>query len=553
MLKLRIPKNVFRYATIGVFGFLFVLVLCTFRDYGVTWDEELQSQYGIAVVDYYLSGFKDARYSQIFNLYLYGGTFDGLAALINFMTPFEIYDTRHLLNALFGLMGLWGTWKLGKLLGGEEIGFLSLVICALVPSFYGHIFNNPKDVPFAAGIVWTLYYMSRSYKKTEWPTLIKLGLVLGFTLGVRVGGIMVFAYWLAPLGIAALLPLFKRKFRWKTFWKNKKILRTVTLDILCKAWRIVLPVALISYVVMLICWPWAQQHPIMYPLKALSKFSNFPQDVEVLFDGTIYRSTQLPWTYVPLYFGIQLPVFFQILLAFFAVFLPKIWRSMSFAQKQSLSLLLLTAVVPVLYCTMFHPALYDTVRHFLFVIPLASIMAALGAREIYIFGLKQKRLRKKRAKLALKGAFGFVFLIVCSTQIVLMARLHPYEYIYANMFAGGVREAYGHYESDYWTSSFKEAAEKLQAFVEKEGGVPAGKLYRVAICGARSSATIYLPPNFRPVIANEPAEFFLSTTRWMCQNMRPGKEIIRIERFGAPLSIVKDLRDGYAYYEGNRK
>ena len=64
---------------------------------------------------------------------------------------------------------------------------------------------------------------------------------------------------------------------------------------------------------------------------------------------------------------------------------------------------------------------------------------------------------------------------------------------------------------------------------------------------------IYLPPDFEPVVADERAEFFLSTTRWMCQNMRPGKEVIRIERMGVPLSIVKDLRGGYEYYKGDDK
>jgi hypothetical protein len=62
---------------------------------------------------------------------------------------------------------------------------------------------------------------------------------------------------------------------------------------------------------------------------------------------------------------------------------------------------------------------------------------------------------------------------------------------------------------------------------------------------------IYLPPDYQPVVANEPAEFFLSTTRWMCQDMRPGKEIIRIQRLGVPLAIVKDLRGGYEHYKGN--
>src|SRR5882757_4603638 len=82
-----------------------ILILFTFRDYGVTWDEELQSQYGLAVVDYYLSFFQDHRYEEIFNLYIYGGMFDGLASIFDRYTPFSLYETRHLLNALVGLLG----------------------------------------------------------------------------------------------------------------------------------------------------------------------------------------------------------------------------------------------------------------------------------------------------------------------------------------------------------------------------------------------------------------------------------------------------------------
>jgi len=137
---------------------------------------------------------------------------------------------------------------------------------------------------------------------------------------------------------------------------------------------------------------------------------------------------------------------------------------------------------------------------------------------------------------------GFGFALSCVHMIYIMQSLHPYEYIYANNLVGGVKGAYGRYETEYWGASFKEAAQDLQDFVAKEGGVPSGKIYKLAICGPWDAALIYLSPDFKPVKADDPADFFLSTTRWMCQDMRPGREIIRISRKGIPLSIVKDLR-----------
>ncbi len=528
-------EKLYRLSAQIILGLVAVVILLTFRQYGITWDEELQSQYGQAVVDYYSSGFKDQRYAEIFNLYLYGGMFDGFASLIDHFTPFSVYETRHLVNAFFGLLGLWGTWRLGRFIGGGAVGLMALILLVLTPVYYGHMFNNPKDIPFATGIIWTIYFMSRcmgELPRPSWPLIIKLSLVLGLTLGVRVGGIMVLAFWLVPMGIGACVPLGRER--------NAEAFKATVKTLWSYGWRLVLPVAVIAYLVMLVCWPWAQQNPIMNPLRALGEFSNFPQDVEVLLDGTIYRSTQLPWFYVPLYFGIQLSEFLLILLLTGFALLPWIGRKLNVPQRESLMLVMLMAFVPMIYAMLRHPALYDAVRHFLFAVPLMCILAALAARHVYVWAID--KFDQDWSRCAIAAALLGVFALSAATQILIMARLHPYEYIYANRIAGGVKGAFGYYELDYWGTSFKEAAERIQDYVAKEGGIPAGKIYRIAICGPWDAAMIYMPPDYQPVVANEPAEFFLSTTRWMCQNMRPGKEIIRIERRGVPLSVVKDLR-----------
>ena len=543
---LETTDKICRCSAHAIFILLAILILLTFRQYGITWDEELQSQYGQAVVDYYLSGFQDHRYAQIFNLYIYGGMFDGLASIFDRFTPFRVYETRHLLNAIFGLIGLWGSWRLARYIGGSVVGLLALILIVLTPVYYGHMFNNPKDIPFAAGIVWTLYFMSRamgSLPHPKWSLLIKLSVILGLTLGIRVGGVMVLLFWLAPLGLIALRPLWSginKETALKTLKNSAHI-----------AWRIVLPVLLIAYAVMLICWPWAQQDPIINPLKALSEFSNFPQDVEVLLDGITYRSTQLPWTYVPLYFAIELSELVLFLLAAGLLLMPWILRRLGKDERQSLFLVVLMAFMPMLYAVTRHPALYDAVRHFLFAVPLICIIAAVAARFIFLWAINE--FRQVWSRRLIGAALLSILLISAVTQIAIMFSLHPYEYIYANRFTGGVPGAYGRYELDYWGTSFKEAAEQIQTLVNQEGGVPPGRIYRVAICGPWDAAMIYLPPDYEPVVANEPAEFFLSTTRWMCQNMRPGKEVIRIERMNTPLAIVKDLRGGYEYYPGNKK
>lgn len=531
----RFTERSYRLAAHIVLGLVAALVLLTFRHYGVSWDEEIQSQYGQAVYDYYVSGFVDRRYAEIFNLHLYGGMFDGLAAFLNSYTPVNVYETRHLLNGLFGVLGLWGTWRLGRLFGGGLVGLVALVFLALTPMYYGHIFNNPKDIPFAVGVVWSLYYMSRAlmiYPQIRRKLILKLGFVLGLTLGIRVGGVMIAGYWglvAAVLAIALARPLSVARAR----------------DVAFGLVRLGLPVLLIAYAVMLVCWPWAHESPLLNPIKAFVQFSDFPQVVEVMLNGATMMSTELPWHYVPTYFFVQLPLFQLVMILAGIILLPHIFRhAPSPGHKAALCLAILTIAVPLLYAMLRRPALYDAVRHFIFILPVLCIIGALVTREVLLWAkARTVRVGQGFRRRLVRGLFLAVMFALLVQPAVSMIRLHPYEYIYVNELEGGVQGAFGHYELDYWGSSFKEAAEKLQAVVATEGGVPAGTIYKVAICGPWAAATIYLPPDYEAVVANEPADFFLATTRWMCQDMREGKkEIVRVERQGVPLAVVKDLR-----------
>src|SRR5438309_5095741 len=137
------------------------LVLATFRDYGVTWDEDVHNWYGNFVLDYYLSLFGDKTALHWRDLYNYGAVFDTVAAALNRASPIGVYETRHLLNGLVGILGLIGCSKLARAVAGDRAGFIAALFLLLTPNYYGQMFNNPKDIPFAVGIVWGTYYLVR--------------------------------------------------------------------------------------------------------------------------------------------------------------------------------------------------------------------------------------------------------------------------------------------------------------------------------------------------------------------------------------------------------
>ena len=144
-----------------IFSATLFLVLTTFLHYGITWDEPIQNQYGKKVLDFYTSFFRDHSYKSVFNLYLYGGLFDGTAALLINLSPIGEYETRHLFNGIIGILGLWGCWKIARLISGSRAAFWAALFLILTPAYYGHAFNNPKDIPFAVGYAWSVYYLLR--------------------------------------------------------------------------------------------------------------------------------------------------------------------------------------------------------------------------------------------------------------------------------------------------------------------------------------------------------------------------------------------------------
>src|SRR5262245_40941074 len=103
----------FAWLLLAVLG---ALIVATFHDYGVSWDERVQNTYGLHLLSYYLTGFRDQSAFHYINLRYYGGAFDLIAAVINTISPFGEYETRHLLGGLVGFVGTIGAWRLACLL-----------------------------------------------------------------------------------------------------------------------------------------------------------------------------------------------------------------------------------------------------------------------------------------------------------------------------------------------------------------------------------------------------------------------------------------------------
>jgi hypothetical protein len=516
-------------ASFGLFALAILMVVFTFHDYGVTWDEDVHNWYGVFVLDYYVSAFKDSRALHWLDLINYGAAFDATAALINKISPFGTYETRHLLNGLTGVLGLVGAWKLGRFLAGPRAGLMTVVLLATIPNYYGQMFNNPKDIPFAVGVIWSLYYLCRVVPFLPRPPqslVVKLGIAIGLSLGVRVGGLLLLGYG----GIAGLAFCLWRGIETRS-------LATAAGDAWTGIWRIALPLLAITYPVMLLFWPWAQQDPIDHPLSALATFSHETFPFKTLFAGEYFPATDLPWEYLPTHIVLALPELTLLLaLAALPMALVSQWRRPGGADRtRSIQFLLIaTAIIfPVSYAVAIKAVLFDGMRHFIFVLPPIAVAAALVGDTLFA---RLEGFRYRQIILGLLAMYGI-------GHIGIMAMLHPDEYVYYNGFIGGVKGADHLFKTDYWANSYAEAVKGLTNYLETEYGAEfEDHDFTVAVCGPPISANYFFPDNFTFTNDAAHADFFIAFTKDNCDKSLPGEEVYRVERMGTLLSIVLDRR-----------
>jgi hypothetical protein len=516
--------------SLALFLVVALVVLLTFRSYGVTWDEDVHNWYGVFVLDYYTSFFKDVRCLKWLNLYNYGAAFDMIAAAVNVFSPIGTYETRHLLNGVVGLFGLVGCWKLGRALGGPRAAFLAALFLVLTPNYYGQMFNNPKDIPFAAAVVWATYYMVRLVPMLPRPPLAivaKLAAAIGMALGVRVGGLLLVCY----LGL--LLTLF-------VVWRGVETRSpaTVLRESFVGFWRVLLPAILVAYPVMLVFWPWAQEHPIDNPLRSLAFFTHETFPFRTLFDGKYVPAWDLPWTYLPTYILLALP---ELVLVLAALALPMgivLLRRVPCTARRNAVLthfvLGFGIVFPVVYAVAVKAVLFDGMRHFIFVLPLIAVAAALVADRLI------DRLGRFEYRRPVYGALALYGL----AHVAVMAMLHPDQYVYYNGFVGGVEGAAGRFKMDYWANSYAEAVDGLENYLRNQYGADfQDHDFTVAVCGPPISADYFFPKSFVYSEDRQNADFFIAFTKDDCHKSLPGKEVVRVERAGALLSVVLDRRE----------
>ena len=515
------------------FGTLVLVALIaalTFRDYGLGWDDYTHSQYGNLLVSLYGSGFADKRALSFVNLYMYGGGFDLLATLSAKVLPFGLFETRRLVGVAVGLVGLFVTWRLGRRLGGPLAGLIALLLLAACPLYYGHMFMNAKDAPFAVAMVIALLGIVRAFE--EYPratpaTVALCGIGIGLAIGSRVMGGFALINALLPL----LLILALRS-------------RASGLKPALGEWgSFLVPFiagAIFAYLIMGLVWPWAVVSPLN-PFRAVEYFSNFfEKPWRELFDGQLTLVPDMPRRYVPTLAALTLP---ELMLALglcgtVGAIVAMVrgdagHPGITAGRRAALLAVVLAAVFPVLVAVAARPAMYNGIRHFVFLTPpfavLAGIATAWTARRLQPYG---------RAAIAAGAA---VLIAGLASPVIDMVRLHPYEYTDFNHISGGVAGARPRYMVDYWGLSMRQASLELRRLLEARGEQPHDKTWKVAVCGPHPAVQVVLGEQFSAIWKPQGADFAMMLGEFYCAKL-DAPILFDIVREGVVYARVYDIR-----------
>jgi len=498
----------------------------TFRDYGLGWDDYTHAEYADLLLRMYGSGFKDTGALSFANLYMYGGGFDMAAALLHKVIALELFETRRLLGAIIGMIGLAVTWRLGRRVGGPVAGLAALLLLALCPTFYGHMFMNPKDAPFAVAMVILmlgLVRLAEEYPQPSPRTILIVGLGAGLSIGSRILGGLALVYALVgflPMVVAEARTLGARE-------ALRRLLHVV---------YVLVPGLVLGYLVMGLIWPWSIMAPDN-PFQALTYFSHFfEKPWKEMFDGALVSVPDMPWSYLPTLFALQLPeVLLGLTIAGVAGALVVLPRDDVTARRKTILLMLASAAtLPLLIAMVKRPALYNGIRHFIFVIPPMAVLAGTA----FAWGINWLGENRRSWQPVAVAAFAFGLMLPLAEMI----RLHPYQYTHFNLIAGTVRGADDRYMLDYWGLALKQASDGLrEEIADRTETPPKGRKWKVAVCGPQRPAQVALGPDFTIGWDSHAADFAMTLGEFYCKGLT-APVLVEIKRDGVVFARVYDIR-----------
>lgn len=414
-----------------------------YPDYGVSIDEESQREIGLQAYNY-VRGNNPEYINFAFRDHSPGFEWPliFIEKLFNITDYREIFLARHIASFIIYITIMLSGYTLTyRLFGNKLLACFVYITLAFNPLLFAHAFFNPKDTPALCMYMLTLATVHKAFTGKKHYLFFILGLVCGYSACVRIMNLVI----AAPVMLMLFIDLIDTL-------KSKH--RNVQVPIL-KSGLFLLGTG----AALCICWPVFWSKPLHNLAYVLERYSHYKWENEVLFNGKLVLSTQLPWTYIPVWFIVTTPEIIILLglagiiiLAFLLLTQPK--QYFLTPSNRVLTISFFSLLLPLLMVFITKPVLYDSWRHMFFIYaPFVVLMA---------FALN-KLLKSKARKI-----LGLLCTVQVGMLLFFIANNHPFQQVYFNHFVSHKKDyLYRHFELDYWGVSNKHALDWLAKHADK--------------------------------------------------------------------------------------
>ena len=465
-------NNFIKKITYVIFLLFFFIGIYTYKDYGISVDEEFERRVGFYWLEYVLSlttfdnfynsallklneitGFtlptaKDNKfYGVIFNLPM-----AFLEVVFEINDSKEYFHLRHLFNFLLFFVSSIFFYKLllSRFLK-YNIALLGTLFYILSPRIYGDSFFNNKDIVFLSLVSIALYFCIKAIEKDNYKNLLIFSIFAAICTSSRILGII--------FPISFILFYFLSLFQ-----ENKNLKKIIFFTI--------------SYFIFLIIfWPALWENPIENFFLAFKYFSDLQGfNIKMFFNGEYISTNFLPYSYIFTWILITTPILYILLflIGYYYIFkklfirfinikeksnYPDLWRDIN--EKQDLFIFfILTSVI--FYLITFNVILYTGWRQIYFLNVFIIYISVHGFYKIHL-NLKSKI--KPNIQFGLIG----LFLIFIVYKMIIY---HPYQNLYFNSVFN--KNAHNKFEVDYWGLTGKKFLESVLILEKNKNQIKIG-------------------------------------------------------------------------------
>lgn len=426
------------------------------KDYGYAWDDYLMRYTGFVNLKYIIKKINpniEEKYDSLKKIQdlnewrdkYYGPSFETTAAAIEILTNnFETnksnyknnsnnYYLRCFILILLMHISYFFFFKTSQhITKNYFLSIIGLLTLISYPRFFAEQHYNTRDLYLCALTIMCLYFGKKILNKIKIKNILLFSFFCSLAITTRISALII------PFAIIFLM-LLKEKFN---FQKTR--------------WTIIIVFFLILFTY--ITFPFLWENPLRNSFEVFQKLSNHSWRGNVLYFGTYYKSIELPWHYILLWFILTTPLTYLLIFCFTLVYsFKKIFEGglknikNNIIKHKYFYLNLGIFVFAFILIMFLQKNKYNGWRHsyFLFIFFLYSI--------IYFVNLVRVRI--------IKFSIYSIVILTISSNFYWIYKNHPYQNLYFNFL---VKEPYKQFDMDWLGLTNKDLLKYLLKYDNSE-------------------------------------------------------------------------------------